>query len=310
MTDLQTETLPANEATGSGGDIVRQFTWRLAAFGLAGAIVLGFGAAARAQFTGMTGSTSSFGSTGGRTTGGGPSAFGGNSSTGGSFAGTASRTGSGSGSNSYGSTSFLGSYYANPMAFGLPTQANLQSQLGNIGSSGSSSGLGPTGITRSGTSGTSGTSGSTLSTSKNTTAAVPFGQPLYNISTTGSRTGTTGSATVRSLSPTTTGQTQPFSTQTQSQPSYTARVGFRAERVPMEAAVASFRQALQGSPELSLPENRIEVVVDGNGLILRGTVQTDRDRYLAGVLASMTPGVRGVRNELEVRESETALAPR
>jgi len=293
---------------------VRKFTWRLVAFGLAGAVLLVCDAAARAQFTGMTGSTSSFGSTGGgRTTGSSPSAFSGASSSGGSFAGTASRTGSGS-ANSYGSVgTFLGSYYANPMAFGLPTQANLQSQLGNIGSSGSSSGLGPTGITRSGTSGTSGisgSSGSTLSTSKNTTAAVPFGQPLYNVTTTGSRTGTTGSATVRSLSTTNTGLTQPFSTQTQSQPSYTVRVGFRPERVPMEAAVASFQQALQGSPDLSRPENRIQVVVDGNGLILRGTVQTDRDRYLAGVLASMTPGVRGVRNELEVRESETALAPR
>jgi hypothetical protein len=289
---------------------VRKFTWRLAAFGLAGAVLLGCNAAARAQFTGMTGSTSTGGSTGGRTTGSSSSAFSGASSTGGSFSGTASRTGSGSAS-SYGSVgTFLGSYYANPMAFGLPTQANLQSQLGNIGTSGSSSGLGPTGITRSGTSGTSGSSGSTLSTSKNTTAAVPFGQPLYNTNTTGSRTGTTGSATVRSLSPTNTGQTQPFSTQTQSQPSYTARVGFQPQRVSMDQAVSSFQQALQGSPELSQPENRIQVVADGNGVILRGTVQTDRDKYLAGVLASMTPGVRGVRNELTVRETETALAPR
>jgi hypothetical protein len=287
---------------------VRTFTWGLLPFGLAAAVLLGCNAAARAQFTGSAGPTtspggSSFGSTGGRTPG---SNFGGSSSTGGSFSGTASRTGSGAGSNSYGSTSFLGSFYANPMAFGLPTQANLKSDLATVGSTGSTGSLGSTGTSRTG--GTGGTSGgSALSTSKNTTAAVPFGQPLYNTNTTGSRT--TGTATVRSLSQTNTGLTQPLPT-AQTRPSYTAQVGFRPERVSPETAVSTFQQALQGSPELSRPENRIQVVVDGNGLILRGTVQTDRERYLAEVLASMAPGVRGVRNELAVRESETAMAPR
>jgi hypothetical protein len=289
---------------------VRKLTWGLLPLGLAAAALLGCGDAARAQFTGTTGSTtgfsgSSFGSTGGRTAGSG---FSGSSSTGGSFSGTASRTGSGAGSNSYGSTTFLGSFYANPMAFGLPTQANLKSDLGTIGSGGSTGGLGSTGTSRTGsTSGTSGSSG--LSTSKNTTAAVPFGQPLYNITNTGSRTGTTGSATIRSGTNTGLGQ-QISSLQTQTRPSYAARVGFQPPPVSLDTAAASFQQALQGSPELSKPENRIQLVVDGNNLILRGTVQTDRERYLAEVLASLTPGVRGVRNELEVRESETAMSPR
>jgi osmotically-inducible protein OsmY len=78
----------------------------------------------------------------------------------------------------------------------------------------------------------------------------------------------------------------------------------------MDAAVASFQTALQASPEPPRPDNRIQVVVDGNGLILRGVVQNDRERYLAEVLAGLTPGVRGVHNELTVHEGGTTMAPR
>jgi hypothetical protein len=286
---------------------VRRFTWGLLPLGLAAAALLACGTPAHAQFTGTSGSTSSFGSTTGRSTTS-SSGFGGNTSSGGSFAGTASRTGSGSGSNSYGSTSFLGSYYANPMAFGLPTQANLQSQLGQIGSSGSSSTIGSSGTTRSGTTGMSGSSGSTLSTSKNTTAAVPFGQPLYNVNTTGTRSSTSGTATLRSSSTSTTGLNQ--LSQTQTRPSYAARVGFEPPPVSLVGAEAAFRTALQGSPELSRLGNRLQVVVDGNGLVLRGSVETDRDRDLAVALAGLTPGVRFVRSELEVRQSESVMSPR
>ena len=87
-------------------------------------------------------------------------------------------------------------------------------------------------------------------------------------------------------------------------------MGFRPDPVPLTQTVANFREAIQGSPELSKPSNRIDLVLDGNVVILRGIVQDDRERYLAEVLASMTPGVRGVRNELAVRDEGTAMAPR
>src|SRR5207248_1620984 len=86
--------------------------------------------------------------------------------------------------------------------------------------------------------------------------------------------------------------------QTQTRPSYAARVGFEPPPVSLEGAQVAFREALRASPDLSRPENRIQVVLDGSGLILRGSVQTDRDRDLAVALAGLTPGVRFVRSEL------------
>jgi osmotically-inducible protein OsmY len=59
------------------------------------------------------------------------------------------------------------------------------------------------------------------------------------------------------------------------------------------------------SPELSNPNNRVELALDGDVVVLRGVVQDERERALAETLARMTPGVRGVRNELAVRETST-----
>ena len=69
--------------------------------------------------------------------------------------------------------------------------------------------------------------------------------------------------------------------------------------------LTDFQQAVAVSTDLSKPNNRVQLVLDGNVVVLRGVVQDDRERALAETLASLTPGVRSVRNELAVRDNSS-----
>jgi hypothetical protein len=282
--------------------IVRTITWGIVTFGVAGALLIANGTAhAQSAFPASTGNTYSSGSSFSQSSPGNTGSSGGNRGTNNSsaFGNTGSRTGSGS--NSYGTTSFLGSFYAMPLAFGLPTSANLTSQLNTVGGTSGSNLTSSLSSSSSGRSG--GSSGATTSglnnssmnmgiTNQNKTASVPFGQVLYNLSTNSTRT--TGT-TLR----TTTAQFQ----NTQARPTFAAQVGFKPGTISAAQVTADFQRSIAGSEELSKPGNKVELVIDGDVAVLRGTVQNPFERDLAQTLAVMTPGVYAVKNDLTVREA-------
>ena len=59
------------------------------------------------------------------------------------------------------------------------------------------------------------------------------------------------------------------------------------------------RDVLDRSEKLK-NKNAIRVAVNGNTVVLSGQVGTDRERQLAEAMVTMTPGVRGVLNQLTV----------
>jgi osmotically-inducible protein OsmY len=67
------------------------------------------------------------------------------------------------------------------------------------------------------------------------------------------------------------------------------------------------RASLQGvvaqSSRLSANRN-INITMDGNTVVLKGFVDTPRDSRIAEGLARVTPGVRDVRNELQVKNPD------
>lgn len=272
---------------------------------LAGALVAWCPAVIHAQGMGGGGGGGMGGGGGGMGGGMGSSS---SSAFGGGTSSSTSRSGSSSssGTQSYGSTSFLGQYYSNPMAYGL--SGSVGTSGGSMGSSGNSSSFGSTfGTSSSGSSGgMGGGSASSTGVPGPATAAVSFGQPLYG-NLTSSSTNQGGTANIR---PSTTGTTQPQGTTIR--PAYVLELApdFKPDRVPVGVAEANFMEAVRLSTDLSRPDNRFEFARDGDVLILRGVVEDARQRYLAETIASMTPGLRGVRNELRVRNTSTTQLSR
>ena len=52
---------------------------------------------------------------------------------------------------------------------------------------------------------------------------------------------------------------------------------------------------------LAIPRNRIDIVVQGDWVTLRGVVERSYEKSCAEAMAQRVPGVAGVRNEIEVR---------
>jgi hypothetical protein len=259
----------------------------------------------------------SFGSSGGST--GGASSLGGSASSSSPFGGatgtTGSRTTGGTSTSSnvqYGQGSPLAGYYYSPLSFGLA--GNVSSIGGTTtGTSGGTSGGISSGGANSRGSALGGASNSgTSNTSKAAASTVKFGQAMYNVnpvSTFNPTSTNSGTASIRSQNQA--GAQQTTTPQTTIRPSYAARIAFTPVPVPVNQVVVDFKQAVAESQDLSKPNNQVQLVVDGEIVVLRGVVQTERDSILAEALARMTPGVRGVRNELAVRDtSPDAMASR
>ena len=80
---------------------------------------------------------------------------------------------------------------------------------------------------------------------------------------------------------------------------YTAGPGFDYRPTGPSVTRSEVEQVLARSTSLN-PDRAIRVVVQGPAVVLRGTVASDHDRRLAEALIRLSPGVREVRNELEV----------
>jgi hypothetical protein len=90
-------------------------------------------------------------------------------------------------------------------------------------------------------------------------------------------------------------------------PAYVTALGFppapgpsgQPMAAPFSPVVGQIQQAIASSSRLSSRDG-IQVLLDGPVVVLRGSVADDHDRRLAEALARLTPGVRDVRNELQV----------
>jgi hypothetical protein len=188
------------------------------------------------------------------------------SASGGSFLGATSGTSTsrtGSGTQSVGSTSFMGPYFGNPLSLGIPN----------------SSGTLPTSPT--------------------------FGTLLYTVSgssgTNSTYAGLGGaSGSIGGTATTTTGAPGGSSYGVRRAPAYTTTLGFKYNPEPPARVQSDLQQSLSHSDRLPSRDG-IRVEVDGSTVVLRGTVTDDHERRLAEALARLTPGVRDLRNELNVR---------
>ncbi len=94
-------------------------------------------------------------------------------------------------------------------------------------------------------------------------------------------------------------------------PRFTQTLGWRA--TPTTAGNPRLQTELQGilarTPSLVSAKN-IQVVMEGQTAVLKGTAADDHERALAGSVISMSPGVYGVRNDLKVQgASGVAVQP-
>jgi osmotically-inducible protein OsmY len=140
------------------------------------------------------------------------------------------------------------------------------------------------------------TAGETNPTTAQATSVPAFGQPMYQNTTTMTTTNTT------TTSATNQSQAIGFSTVGQDRvPAYVTVVGFDAPpRLPAPAVRADLQTSLSRMPRFQ-GRDSVQVAMDGPVVVLRGEVNRAEDRRLAEAMVRLTPGVREVRNELQVR---------
>ena len=132
------------------------------------------------------------------------------------------------------------------------------------------------------------------------TVSAPFGTALYSSLATQTNTTTrggfgAGTATVTS------GMNLPGPQSTSRRmPTYAATVNFRFNRPTVEQRRTDLQSVLARTSALTRPGG-IEVTMDGPTVVLRGQVADDDERRLAENVLRLSPGVRGVRNELQVK---------
>lgn len=85
------------------------------------------------------------------------------------------------------------------------------------------------------------------------------------------------------------------------------RLGFTPNPAPPAKFTAQFATRLGRLPALTTV-GPIEVQLEGETVVLRGTVASEGDRQLAEEIALLEPGVSKVKNELQVQEADTNAA--
>jgi hypothetical protein len=136
--------------------------------------------------------------------------------------------------------------------------------------------------------------------------AGSLSQPLYAVTTTGGTGalgtglgGARGLGTGGTLGNTAVG----FNTMGYPRaPAYTTRLDFTPPPRTTTPTVmrANIQQLISNAPTLNGNGQRIQVAVNGSTVVLRGTVETDRQRRVAEIMARLNPGVRDVVNEIQV----------
>jgi hypothetical protein len=259
--------------------------------------------------TGMTGGGTGTGGTGGGTGTGG---------TGGTGTGGTGGTGSGLGTGGGTTGEFLGTGIDNKFIEG-------GYEPGALGHAGKAGNRGPTANTTLFGRFYVNALGLGLPQGTGATATVAFGTPLYSSLYTGTGTGTTGATgsvgTGRLSGGATTGLGggvggitagfTPMNTNanTYRRPaSYTTSIAFKYRPTPQAEVHSNLRQMLARSSDLA-GNDSLEVLLDGQTFVLRGTVAEYQQSRLAENLLRMSPGVRNVRNEIQVQETAPPPKP-
>jgi osmotically-inducible protein OsmY len=263
-------------------------------YGLAGlaALAMAMPAFGQQMRSGSTGGNigSSFGSSSSGSSNFGSSSFASSSSTG---------FGSGSSSSTTGSTQ--------PTAASILATSTLSQ--GNVGT-GAGGGFGQTSVT----SGVSSANqlgsfyANPLAAGMTNVTRSTFGQPLYSsqviASTTNSLSGRTGLGNTGTL-----GFAGVGSTTTPAAATYSATLSFAypPRAVPSRLQL-DVEQVLARSSALTQSRD-IRVAMDGAVVVLQGKAANEHDRRLAEGLVSLSPGVRAVRNEIQIPTEERLPAP-
>lgn len=132
-------------------------------------------------------------------------------------------------------------------------------------------------------------------TSTTTKPTVTFGKGNYVSTTNTTATAPAATTTTQQNGFTTVGYTR--------NPQYTTVLSEDVPLVVHKTAnlQANLRDVIARSTKLKNKEGIQLAVVDGGGVILTGQVGSDRERQLVEAMIGMTPGVRGVQNNLTVR---------
>jgi hypothetical protein len=219
----------------------------------------------------------------GGTTGGGGTGTTGNTSSvfGSSGTGSSNAKTSGTGTTPITASNPFKTYYASPYSAGLGSNVTLASQNGLSFDTG-------------------GAKSSTLVTGRGT-----FGVPMYAATTTtgGGRGGAAGGAGGLTS---TTNAVAGFSTQgIKRAPAYVTTIDFQTvPALPMTQKLGDFKSNLQNSSMLPNGKNLNVFVENQSTVVLQGTVGTERERRLAESIIRLEPGVRDVRNEIQVVENK------
>jgi hypothetical protein len=88
-------------------------------------------------------------------------------------------------------------------------------------------------------------------------------------------------------------------------PRYTQSVGWDMHLPGSTRLQTQLQTMVTSSPRFTNSKG-IQVMMDGQTAVLRGTAVDDHDRALAAAMIGMTPGVYGVRNELKIAPAATA----
>jgi hypothetical protein len=238
------------------------------------------------------------GSSGFSGTGLGGAGFGGGGLAGGGFGGGGFGGGASTGvtaSNPYRAT------YGNPMALGMPGggRASFGSPLYATTTSSLNSPLGGFGAGRTGMGGAMGGTFGTGRTGLTGTRGGTFGTGRTGLTgTRGGAFGTFGSGGLMGGMNTANATTQYGRRPT----AYLAVPAFAVRPAPHSRLQLELQQVLTRSSSLT-SKNNIQVATEGSLVVLRGSVADERERQQAELLLSLTPGVRGIRNELEVRQA-------
>jgi len=133
-------------------------------------------------------------------------------------------------------------------------------------------------------------------TTGSSTTNKPFGSPLYDTLNTSNSTANVSRSSnsnsgVASVPPTNTIRVGPR---------YTQSLGFKTTAVPSTRMQTELQAIISGSQRLTTGKN-MQVVVDGQTVVLRGMAADDHEKALAHAILMMSPGVYDIRNELKVQ---------
>jgi hypothetical protein len=121
--------------------------------------------------------------------------------------------------------------------------------------------------------------------------------PLYTTTTTSTTTGITGNINTASGLNSFSGQAA--SILNRRGPAYTVAISFPYEP-PTSNQLQTEAQTVLAKSDFLTMRDSIKVKVDSQTLVLEGQVRSDQERRLAENMVRLTPGVREVRNNLQV----------